>query len=73
MSTIQSILFEKSKYTKAESDAFIGKYLFHPIKYSNENMYHHYRLHNPSKFKNHYYVTEKIRPGILLRIAYPRH
>ena len=44
MSTIQSIFVEKSKYTKAESDAFIGKYLFHPIKYSNENMYHHYRL-----------------------------
>ena len=25
MSTFQSILFEKSKYTKAESDAFIWK------------------------------------------------
>ena len=61
-SNIQSIIFDKSKWSEEQAEQWLNKHGHHPIKSVHETTnFLRYRQANPNKFKH--YITKKLNNG----------
>jgi hypothetical protein len=69
---IQTLLFEKDKWTPSKARAWLKKHSHKPIKRVHTTEEHHrYRLQNPDK-EMYRYRTKKLGDGIKAVFQYPK-